>query len=165
MKVFGWTVLIVLVIFLLWISRMGFGWFGRAVDVVPQEVDPFALQKKYNDQGSYPPIAPPPHSKSQSVQVTPWEHGWKTENVVATRYKNKFIGYNVSFEFPNDLNNGDRSELFEFIGKHGGNVYEGGGYPGAPLYTTFKEVTDKSSADKKLQEILPELEKFIVSLR
>lgn len=47
MKTFGWIMLVLLGFCVFWVSGIAFGWFGRAVDLVQQEVDPFALQKKY----------------------------------------------------------------------------------------------------------------------
>src|SRR6267154_5383250 len=98
------------------------------------------------------------HARKQSEAIE-WEHGWETPNVVATRYENDLMGYNIGFVFPNDLNNGDRPELFEFIEKCDGFVFEGGGYSGAPLYTKFKGVVDKDTANEKLKTILPELDR------
>lgn len=47
MRVFGWTVLIVIALIVLWAGMFAAGWVGRAVDVVQQQVDPFELQRKY----------------------------------------------------------------------------------------------------------------------
>lgn len=93
--------------------------------------------------------------------VVAWEHGWKTSRITATRYSNKMMGMNIGFEFPKDPYECDRSELSNFIAAHGGNVYQGGGSPGASLYATFKGVTDIDTANKKLQDIMPAFNKLM----
>jgi hypothetical protein len=93
-----------------------------------------------------------------------WEHGWKTDDVIATRYQNKQVGYNIGFQFPRNPNNCDRSEIFDFITKQQGNIYQVGGYPGAEMFVIFKDVTDKTTANKKLKSILPALSRLIRSL-
>lgn len=47
MKLFGWFCLIIAILIALWAIGCTLGWFGRAVDVVQQQVDPFELQRKY----------------------------------------------------------------------------------------------------------------------
>jgi hypothetical protein len=47
MKVIGWAFVIVVAVIALWFVGATLGWFGRAADVVQQEVDPYALQRKY----------------------------------------------------------------------------------------------------------------------
>jgi hypothetical protein len=47
MRVFGWAVLIVLLIIVLNVVGFVLGWFGKAADVVSHEVDPAVLQQKY----------------------------------------------------------------------------------------------------------------------
>lgn len=47
MKVFGIICLIFFGIITLSVGGCALGWFGRAVDVVQQQVDPFELQRKY----------------------------------------------------------------------------------------------------------------------
>jgi hypothetical protein len=47
MKIFGWAVLIMFALFVLSITGSLLGWFGRAQQVVEQQVDPFVLQQKY----------------------------------------------------------------------------------------------------------------------
>lgn len=104
---------------------------------------------------------------AHASRVEPWEHGFKTPQVIATRYKNNVMGYNISFAFPQDPNNCDRAELFEFFSKYDGWVYQGGGAPGAPLYVVFKDVKDRESATAKLRDsdLLPALSRLVVSLR
>jgi hypothetical protein len=48
MKVFGWLVLIMVAFIVLWVAGAALGWFGRAADVVQQELDPAALLAKYS---------------------------------------------------------------------------------------------------------------------
>lgn len=98
-------------------------------------------------------------------QPVEWEHGYKTEYVVATRYQNKMMGYNIGFTFPKQPYDSDRAETFEFLAANGCNVYQGGGYPGAPLYVICKGVTDKESANAKLLEFLPKLDGHMRSLK
>ena len=47
---------------------------------------------------------------------------------------------------------------------HQGWVFQGGGHPGAEVFVKFKDVTDQSSADKKLKEILPPLDKLMADM-
>jgi hypothetical protein len=93
-----------------------------------------------------------------------WEHGWKTGRIVATRMKSQLMGENIKFEFPDNLYDSDRAEVSQFVEMNGGNVYEGGGSPGAPMYATFKGVKDTESADKKLVEILPKFDELMAHL-
>jgi hypothetical protein len=92
-----------------------------------------------------------------------WEHGWKTERVIATRYKNASVGYNIGFKFPRNPDDCDVVELSEFMEAHNGTVYQSGGYPGAEMFVIFSDVKDVPSADKKLQVILPSLNKLVAS--
>jgi hypothetical protein len=94
-------------------------------------------------------------------QAVQWEHGWKTKRVIATRYAGKAMGWNIGFEFPLDPGDCDRAEISDFIADHDGNIFQSGGYPGAVSYAVFKDVTDKASADRKLQQILPALDRLM----
>jgi hypothetical protein len=92
---------------------------------------------------------------------TEWEHGWKTKRVVATRYTNQMMGYNIGFTFPENIHNSDGPEVSKFMEAHGGWVYSSGGHPGAEMFVVFKDVKDKNSANKKLQQILPALDQLM----
>jgi hypothetical protein len=94
-----------------------------------------------------------------------WEHGYKTDYVVATRYKNETIGYNIAFTFPKQPYDSDRAETFEFLAANGCDVFTGGGYPGAPLDAVCRGVTDKDSANKFLIEFLPKLDEHMRNLK
>lgn len=96
--------------------------------------------------------------------VTEWEHGWKTDRVIATRYKNPTMGYNIGFTFPKNPNDCDRAELSDFMDVHGGGIYQSGGHPGAEMFVRFKDVTDKETANVKIKEILPALSQLITDL-
>jgi hypothetical protein len=74
------------------------------------------------------------------------------------------MGFNVRFDFPKIPYSCDDARLFEFMEAHGGSVFQGGGYPGAPLYVIFDGVKDRESADKKIKAILPALTKLASSL-
>jgi hypothetical protein len=90
------------------------------------------------------------------------EHGWATKYVVATRYKNPQMGYNVGFRFPLHPYDCDSAEMFDFIEKEGnGHIYQGGGYPGAEVFATFADVNDKESANRFLLGFLPKLNTFM----
>ncbi len=90
-----------------------------------------------------------------------WEHGWKTDRVIATRYENKNMGFNIGFKFPKDPNNCDRIEIGDFMEANDGWIYQGGGSPGAEAFVKFTDVKDSASADKKLVAILPALDKLM----
>lgn len=47
MKIFGWCVLVVIVFVGADLVLSALGWFGRAADVVGQQIDPAVLQQKY----------------------------------------------------------------------------------------------------------------------
>ena len=96
--------------------------------------------------------------------ATEWEHGYKTDVVIATRYRNPVMGYNIGFKFPKDPNNADRAELSEFMKEYDGWIYQGGGYPGAEMFVIFKAVKNKEDANPFLLKILPELSELIDSL-
>lgn len=92
------------------------------------------------------------------------ERGWKTDRVIATRYHNDAMGWNVGFAFPKDANNADRVEVGDFFEAHGGWLFQGGGYPGAIAYVKFEGVDTKIKVDAKLLEILPVLNKLMADL-
>jgi hypothetical protein len=118
----------------------------------PSEINPISIAARLSAviTGKAAPIA--------------WEHGWKTDRVIATRYKNPTMGYNIGFKFPQNPNDCDDAELSDFMEANGGSVYESGGHPGAEMFVVFSDVNDKASADKKLQEILPALSQVITDL-
>lgn len=101
---------------------------------------------------------------TNSVPVE-WEHGWKTDYVVATRYRNPQIGYNIGFVFPKQPYDSDRAETFKFLEDNGCSVYQGGGAPGAELFAICKGITNKESANVKLIELLPKLDEHMRSLK
>lgn len=94
-----------------------------------------------------------------------WEHGWKTKDITAWRYKNETMSYNIGFvpstRYAYDF---DRAEMFEFLKQHGGFVYQGGGYAGAEVFVVFKDVKNKQDADKFLPEFLPKFQQFLEEL-
>lgn len=96
--------------------------------------------------------------------LTTWDHGYQTNNVRATRYSNPDIGQNVGFAFPGHENDCDRKEIVDFMTEHGGSVYQCGGFPGAEMFVVFKGVRDRETANAKLIEILPGLDRLIQKL-
>lgn len=96
----------------------------------------------------------------RSPRPVEWEHGWKTDRVTATRMKGD-LGYNIQLEYPKNPADCDRAEIDDLIRAHGGAVFQSGGYLGAPMYVKFTGVNDRASADKKLQEVLPILNKLM----
>lgn len=48
MRVLGWLFLIAVAIAVLWFVGAAFGWFGSAVTVVQQQIDPAVLLQKYS---------------------------------------------------------------------------------------------------------------------
>jgi hypothetical protein len=106
-----------------------------------------------------------PLPDQSSAEPVEWEHGYKTEYVVATRYNNPHLGYNIGFSFPKQPYDSDRAETFDFLASNGCHVYQGGGYPGAPLYAVCNGVTDKATANTKLIELLPKLDSHMKSLK
>ena len=97
------------------------------------------------------------HSSSAPVR---WEHGWKTDRVIATRYLNSSKGYNLGFRFPRNPYHGNNAEVFEFYQKHGGSCW----HAGREQLVRFEGVHDTESADRKLQEILPTLSELLENL-
>ena len=103
-------------------------------------------------------------SHNNPTPITEWQHGFKTDRVVATRYTNVDIGYNIGFRFPKDPDNADRAEVVAFMEAHQGWVFQGGGHPGAEVLVKFSDVADQTTADKKLKEILPPLDKLMADM-
>lgn len=94
-----------------------------------------------------------------------WEHGWKTDRVIATRYVTVNLkGYNIGFRFPKNPYHGNSAEVFEFYQKHGGFCWQAASGPQAEQFVNFEGVHDTESADKKLQEILPPLSELLEDL-
>ncbi|NVN92337.1 MAG: hypothetical protein HXX11_17290 [Desulfuromonadales bacterium] len=89
------------------------------------------------------------------------QNGWKTSEIIATHYNNPHSGDYLGFVFPLNPNNSNRQEILDFMGNHGGYACQGGGYPGAEIFVSFKGVTDRITADKKIKNILPSLGKLI----
>lgn len=87
---------------------------------------------------------------ASSPKIEEWEHGYKTELVIATRYANPTMGYNLGFKFPHHGADSDSTELFDFIENNGCRIYSGGGEYGAEIFAICKGVTDKESANKFL---------------
>lgn len=47
MKYFGWICLLAVLLVAVWVGGMALGWFGRATQLVQEQVDPYELQRKY----------------------------------------------------------------------------------------------------------------------
>lgn len=86
------------------------------------------------------------------------EHGWKTQRVVATYLPKTGIGYSLKFSFPENEYDSDRADVSDTFEDYGCNIYQGGGFPGAPAYVACEGVNDDQSADAKLKELLPVLD-------
>ena len=100
---------------------------------------------------------------SDDYKIEEWEHGFKTELVIATRYTGS-AGYSIRFDFPENKYDSDRAELLDYIEKHGGFVYQSGGWPGAPIYAAFTGVVDKETANIKIKEVLLVVMVYIINL-
>jgi hypothetical protein len=100
------------------------------------------------------------------VALQPWEHGFKTSHIIATRYRNPTLGYSVGFRYLSSAydNKSDRSEVFDFFQKQGCGVIQGGGAPFSEYFVLCEDVTDQASANVKLQTLLPALDRFVGSL-
>ncbi len=81
-----------------------------------------------------------------------WDHGWKTNRVVATRYNNKLLGYTIGFSFPLDYYNSDREEVDNFMENHGGSIYNNS--ETGEAFTRFDDVKDRATADVKIKQII-----------
>ena len=96
--------------------------------------------------------------------IRPTEHGLRTYNVIATRYTNPYIGYNIGFEFPTIPYDADDERLFNLFDKYNCGVFEGGGEPGAPLYVGCDGVHDADTANQRLRQLLPGLSRLVQRL-
>jgi hypothetical protein len=93
-----------------------------------------------------------------------WDHGYRTDYVVATRYHRAGSPYMIGFRFPKQPDDSDRAETFDFLSVNGCKVIQGGGAPGAELFAFCNGVTDKASANAKLIDFLPRLDRHMRSL-
>ncbi len=93
--------------------------------------------------------------------VTEWDHGYKTEYVIATRYNNQDIGFNVGFSLPKNPYDADRADMFHWLNKRGVHVFQGGGSPGAVNYAKIDGVHDIETANAFLVRFLPEFDTWI----
>jgi hypothetical protein len=96
--------------------------------------------------------------------ATEWDHGYRTDYVVATRYSRPGSPYMIGFRFPKQPHDSDRAETFDFLGFNGCQAIQGGGSPGAEILAFCDGVTDKASANAKLIEFLPRLDRHMRSL-
>lgn len=103
--------------------------------------------------------------EEQADQIEEWDHGFKTDNVVATRYRSELGGLNIGFQFPKNIHNYDHPDVFDWFGKYNGFVIQGGGAPGAEMFVFFDGVKDRESANEKLRVVVPELSKFMRTIR
>ena len=102
------------------------------------------------------------------VSFTPvrWEHGWKTKRVIATRYISTVKGgpYDIGFRYPRNPYHAKNAAVFEFYRQHGGECFYAGIGPDVEQFVNFRDVHDAKSADKKLEEILPQLSELLESM-
>ena len=101
---------------------------------------------------------------ARSVALMKWEKGWKTSRVVAEYWPGAGIGYSLKFTFPENTNDSDRTEVSDTFEDFDCNIYEGGGYPGAPAYVQCNSVHDNASADIKLKDLLPALDDVLTRI-
>jgi hypothetical protein len=92
-----------------------------------------------------------------------WEHGYKTDYVVAWRFKNEIMGYNIGFDLPKNPYDADRADMYDWLSKNGVHVYQGGGAPGAMNYAMVQGVKDRDSANKFLVVFLPKFDQWVRS--
>lgn len=89
------------------------------------------------------------------------EHGFKTDRVVATRYQNSMVGYNIGFDLPKNGYDADRADMYDWLATQGVHVFQGGGGPYATNYAKIDGVQDKESANKFLLEFLPKYDAWV----
>lgn len=92
------------------------------------------------------------------------QNGWKTTDIIATHYTNSHSGDYLGFVFPLNPNHSTRQEILDYMENRGGYACQAGGYPGAELFVSFKDVTDRVTADKKIKKLLPSLGKLLQRL-
>lgn len=109
------------------------------------------------------PSAKPRQTFSSTIEA--WDHGFKTDCVVATRYGNRHLGFNIGFRFPKHTHTYDSPEVFDWFLGYGGTVLGGGGMPGGEINVIFEGVSDRESANKKLSVVLPALTEFMRNRR
>jgi len=98
------------------------------------------------------------HSSCSPVS---WEHCWKTDRVIATRYLNPSKGYNIGFRFPRNPYRGDNAVVFEFYQMHGGSRWPAGREQLVRFEGVHDTEGDTEGADRKLQEILPTVSELL----
>lgn len=124
----------------------------------------YAPRKTATAISTLPQRATPAIKIALGPALVEWEHGWKTDRVIATRYNSPMMGWNIGFTFPLNPNDCDRAELSDFMEAHNGRSFQSGGFPGAEMFVKFKDITDKESATAKIKAILPELSALITRL-
>src|SRR4051812_9782681 len=83
--------------------------------------------------------------------ATEWEHGFKTNDITATRYANSMIGYSIGLTYSDRYDyKADRTEVFDFIDSQGCWVYQGGGMPHGEYFMRCKNIDSKEQANKFL---------------
>jgi hypothetical protein len=95
------------------------------------------------------------------VRVVELEHGYRTDRVVATRYKNTMMGYNVGFDLPKNCYDADRADMYEWLSTKGVYIFQGGGAPCATNFAQIRGVTDRESANEFLLRFLPEFDAWV----
>lgn len=102
----------------------------------------------------------------EDTKIEAWEQGFKTSHVVATRYKSPMIGYNIGFKYTDQRydDKGDRGEVMDFFQSQHCTVVQGGGGPYSEYFVICSDVTDRQSANIKMETLLPALDRFVGAL-
>lgn len=91
-------------------------------------------------------------------------HGYQTDRVTATTRTNTAMGMFIAIDFPRDPAYADRTEIGDYLANYGGNIFEGGGYPGATVYATFDGVKTSAEADARMIQFLPGLDRLMADM-
>ncbi len=105
---------------------------------------------------------------SREASVTEWQHGFKTENITATRLNNKsgLFQFAIMLNFSNRYDYlADRTDVLNFMESQGCTEIEGGGMPHSNYLYFCDKALNKEQANNFIPMLLPKLDKFMSGLQ
>lgn len=102
-------------------------------------------------------------ASTSAAKLVQTEHGWRTDRVEATRYRNTLLGQVIALNYLTVVDDSiaDTDGPAKVMSDHGCFEFEGGGSPFATYWYQCKGVTDPASADAKIKQVLPVLTAYL----